>query len=285
MTRVEQSDRFLVVGGGGWIGRAVTMAGQRSGLDVRPAGREWTDGFLRASTATARLRMLDGVSGVANCTSTGASSTEHAVHRRLNRLLADACRDLEVAYVSLGSAAEYGDTGDIDACEDTPARPITDYGKTKLAVSEHSVASGGFALRIFNIIGPEPPAHTAVGSWVHQLKLTTPQLVVGNSSLRRDFVGLDFVSTVVISALRGLLAPGLYNVCSGKEATFGQVVTALAQCWDFPNAIEFRRQPAIARVVGCGHLLAEFGLAETRNLEELARLTLLSPCSRKRSTP
>ncbi|GAB1335932.1 UDP-glucose 4-epimerase GalE [Streptomyces sp. E-15] len=186
---------WLITGGAGYIGahvvRALTEAGERAvvyddlstGLAARvPAGVELVRGSVLDAELLARTLAGYGITGVVHLAAKKrvGESVERPLHYyRENveglRVLLEAVVSAEVpSFVFSSSAAVYGmpDVGLVT--EETPCRPVSPYGETKLAGEWLVRATGRAAglatasLRYFNVAGAAAPelADTGVSNLV-----------------------------------------------------------------------------------------------------------------------
>jgi nucleoside-diphosphate-sugar epimerase len=161
----------------------------------------------------------------------------------MDRLHLDGTRNLleamvqhvpESVTVLFGSAAEYGEVAasDLPVREDYPARPESDFGKSKLAqlhLAEDIAAQRALrvlVVRPFNIVGPGLPDHYLPAALARRLRqeLTIRRngpFPIVNGHATRDWVDVRDVAEAVIVLLRqSVPAPGkveLYNIASGQE--------------------------------------------------------------------
>jgi GDP-4-dehydro-6-deoxy-D-mannose reductase len=142
--------------------------------------------------------------------------------------------------VVVGSGDEYGRPAGrarrLD--EDTPLRPLTPYGVSKvtqdlLALQYHlSHDLPAIRMRPFNHAGPRQAPHFAIASFAQQiarieLGKQPPTLKVGNLQARRDFTDVrDIVRAYLLAAEKG--KPGeVYNVGSGTAPRLREIVERL----------------------------------------------------------
>ncbi|WP_030746097.1 UDP-glucose 4-epimerase GalE [Streptomyces sp. NRRL S-31] len=186
---------WLITGGAGYIGahvvRALTEAGERAvvyddlstGLAARvPAGVELVRGSVLDAELLARTLAGYGITGVVHLAAKKrvGESVERPLHYyRENveglRVLLEAVVSAEIpSFVFSSSAAVYG-MPDVDlVTEETPCRPVSPYGETKLAGEWLVRATGRAAglatasLRYFNVAGAAAPelADTGVSNLV-----------------------------------------------------------------------------------------------------------------------
>jgi nucleoside-diphosphate-sugar epimerase len=221
----------------------------------------------------------------------GTSPDRREVYRKnvltTVRLLDAAARLGERPYcIVLGSAAEYGDgAGEGLIQESSPLRPVTEYGRAKLAqtaLAEAICEDAGLpltVLRPFNLVSPRLPPSSPLGNLRDQLLRGERTVECGRLDVIRDFVPVSAVA----EAIRRLVAspaPGqVLNVCSGVGIELGAVLRALAERLGVAvrtvQKPELLAIPAAPRVVGDpSRLLRWTGLRIEATAEGLAGLLL-----------
>jgi GDP-4-dehydro-6-deoxy-D-mannose reductase len=196
-------------------------------------------------------------------------------------------RSPETRVVTVGSAAEYGagPTGARRLTEASPTRPETDYGRSKRLQTEVALAYASFGVpvvvaRLFNVIGAGAPRGFAVPDFLAQL-LRAPSrrrslLRVGPLSSVRDFLSVDDVCDALIALGRAGRPGRVYNVCSGRGVTIGELFRAMAEASGKP--VEWREAPlppgrsTPSRCVGDpGRILRDTGWRPRADALEAAR--------------
>lgn len=149
------------------------------------------------------------------------------------------------------SCAVYGSAGAAPLTEDTPRRPISPYGASKLMaermIADHGAAHGRtwMALRYFNAAGGDPDGElgeehdpephvipravmAALGQCdvfaIHGTDHDTP-----DGTCVRDYVHVSDIADAHVAALRHLLAggePGALNLGSGRGISVREIVAA-----------------------------------------------------------
>ena len=178
---------LLITGGAGYIGCQTALAAMDAGLEVVvvddlstgravPAGAVFVQADAGDSRTMARLMRRHGVMDVIHFAASVAaprSVGEPLLYYRNNvgtlvGLLA-ACADADVTRLVFSStAAVYGE-GIGTTREDTPARPISPYGQSKLMAEtilrDVTAATGlrAMALRYFNVAGADPAGRAGQG--------------------------------------------------------------------------------------------------------------------------
>jgi len=151
-------------------------------------------------------------------------------------------------FASTGGAV-YGEPDALPVNEDTPARPISQYGCSKLAVERYlylyNVQRGlnYVALRYPNVYGPrQNPRGEAGVTAIFALKMVEgePCTMYGDGTESRDYVfGDDAVDAPVLAD--GADFKGVLCVGSGKETTVPDIFEKLSVLTG--NKIEPRREP------------------------------------------
>jgi GDP-4-dehydro-6-deoxy-D-mannose reductase len=264
--------RVLVIGGGGFLGRYIVDALGSRGHRVHTASRamlpEGTRHRLDVGDTAETTRLLEQIEPEA-VVQVVADSSRHsrdlsAVHLEptLNLVHAAVRSSLRPAILVSGSAAEYGDPGDLLASESSVAQPLTPYGKAKLAETIATLDLAGregldlTVFRPFNPVGCDLPVSTALGNFRHQLLGSDGpirRITVGRVDVVRDFIPAPFVGTVV-AELAEIRPGGIVNVCSGVGNRLDALMYAAAALVgveiQFDRDEELAAVPAPDRVVG-----------------------------------
>lgn len=177
-------------------------------------------------------------------------------------LVDDVLVGLDVRFVHLGSAAEYGDPGSADPLPETATpRPSGIYGTSKwegtravLAARERGLDA--VVARGFNLVGP----HLAPVSPLYQFVADVTALPAGGGEVEvwwpatiRDFILLDDLAEAVARlALPEVTVevPDLVNLCAGAAVSFAEIVEALGVAQEKPVRIRSLDRPGIPAVVG-----------------------------------
>jgi len=191
------------------------------------------------------------------------------------------------AYVVVfGSAAEYGDTSRSPIGEAAPLKPVSEYGRAKVAQTTLAECIGRVrgipltVLRPFNVVSPRLPSTTALGNMRRQLLNAggaERTVTCGRLDLVRDYVPLSAVAEVALSLL-ARPAPGqVLNVCSGVGIAVGSILEAMARRLGVTLRIvqtpELLDIPAAERVLGDPSRLAQAtGIRIEATAESLAEI-------------
>jgi len=309
---------WLVTGGAGYIGAHVARALEDGGLDVVVLDdlSSGHDDFVRPGTTFVQGSVVDAeavretleeyaVTGVVHLAGFkyAGVSVERPLHTyQLNvtgmQVLLEQVVDLGIGrFLFSSSAAVYG-TPDVEVVtEQTPTRPESPYGETKL-VGEwllHDVARANpplahTSLRYFNVVGSGYPdvydtsPHNLFPLVLRTLTEGRTPVVRGtdyptsDGSCVRDYVHVADVAAAHLAAARALdagtpLEP-VYNLGSGDGVSVLQIMAAMARGTGiaFEPEIADRRPGDPARIVASGELAArDLGWASTHDLDDCVR--------------
>jgi nucleoside-diphosphate-sugar epimerase len=223
----------------------------------------------------------------------GTSPDRHEVYRKnilpTIHLLNAATRLAERPYcIVMGSAAEYGEGSGEPITESSPLRPVSDYGRAKLAqttLAESICASAGLpltVLRPFNLVSSRQPASTALGNMREQLLRGEGRervVACGRLDVVRDFVPVSAVAETIRRLTMSPVPGQAINVCSGTGIELGAILQATAA--RLGVAVRIVQEPGLlaipaARwVVGDPTRLARLtGIRIAATAEELAEILL-----------
>jgi nucleoside-diphosphate-sugar epimerase len=136
--------------------------------------------------------------------------------------------------VLASSSSIYGEAETYPTPEETPPRPISPYGITKLA-SEHLASAYGsefgldhVVLRYFTVYGPRQRPDMALARIVSCLVEGRPFELFGDGAQSRSFTFVDDAVEATMLAMEGARAGSVYNVGGGSEASMLDVTELLA---------------------------------------------------------
>jgi len=303
--------RVLVFGATGFVGRHVSAAFSAAGhpvvhvarrvpadavglwapLDLAEAGRQQLTGFLR----THRPQVVVNAAGVVwQADERRMQDINLAFVRRLVDvlpLLAGPPRLIQV-----GSVHEYGPvpTG-VDIVEDLVPRPVSAYGRTKLAGARCvlEAATGDLqavVLRVANACGPGTPPESLLGVVAAHLRrqagsARAPEpLRVAPLRAYRDFVDVRDVADAVVQAAvsRTDLSGRVFNVARGTAVGVRDLVERMISLSGLPVAIVEESGPAAVRSdaewqrVDIGSARTVLGWKPERDLDESLRDVLVA---------
>lgn len=238
-------DVALVIAGTSFVGRHLCRRLMQRCIPFQATSRSARAGFLPCDLLQpdATDVLLQSVQPrwiivCAGVTAVGTPDDMHAVHvTATESLLGAVARHAPAAVTVLfGSAAEYGPAPPelLPIREDAPTRPISSYGKSKLAqlkvarrmADEHSLRI--HVVRPFNLVGPGLGSQYLAASLCERLLQAKQDgrsgpFQVSNGHATRDFVDVrDAVDAVLALSFDAAPHPGvvgLYNIATGKETS------------------------------------------------------------------
>lgn len=260
-----RGERVAVLGGTGFIGRALCEAFTAAGYQVLALARNepaepLAGRFQRfdlsggSADELAALLRAEGVGTVVNAAGGMWGLTdEQMVDANVGLVgrVVRALRGLEqpVRLVHLGTVHEYGlaPIGTLQREGDEP-RPQMVYGELKLAATRlvlDAVAEGGLdavVLRVGNVVGPGQPGHSLLGVMARKLREAdlageTATLTLAPLTARRDFVGLADTVEAVLDATRAQAPEVLVNVGRGEGVSAREMVELLVEVSGVPTVV------------------------------------------------
>jgi UDP-glucose 4-epimerase len=264
--------RFLVTGGGGFIGRYVVDLLLENGAAVRVLEVPGKAPHLRDRQSVELIegdltrpedvrRAVDGTDGVFHMAVLALNpSTENPrlalqinVDGSFN--VFEAAHQAGVKKVVFSSASSvYGDTLEV-MDEAHPLNARTVYGATKIAgeallrAMATTLKFDYVALRYMNVYGPFM-GYGLVDSVLKRIASGQPPVVNGDGSQSFDFVYVTDVAGATVRAMESDVSDETFNVGSGEEKTVRDVVFTLLELTRCPFQPEFKdvQVPMLRRV-------------------------------------
>ena len=307
---------WLVTGGAGYIGAHVVEELLAAGMEpvvyddlssgverFVPAGVAFEQGSITDPARLAEVfasHRFDGVIHVAGFKYAGVS-----VHRPLHtydvnvtgtKNVLQAMQDAGVTrLVFSSSAAVFGDV-DVELVEeDTPKRPTSPYGESKLIgewlIHDQAVATGlaHTSLRYFNVVGSgdsgvyDRSPHNLFPLVIEALldgktpKIFGDDYPTPDGTCVRDYIHVcDLARAHVVAAQRLLAGDALqpaYNLGSGEGVSVAQIMRVLAQATgiEFAAQVHDRRPGDPAKIVATGEAAArDLDWRMRHSLEQMA---------------
>jgi nucleoside-diphosphate-sugar epimerase len=242
--------RYVVTGAAGFIGSQLVEALRAAGHGVvaidaftdyyDPARKEENAAGLDVSRLDLAEDELDfgdadGVFHLAGQPGVRSFGSVFADYVRHNVLATQ--RVLEAAggarVVLASSSSVYGEAETYPTPEDTPPRPLSPYGITKLA-AEHlarayatSFGRDTVVLRYFTVYGPRQRPDMALERIVEALAAGTLFELYGDGSQSRSFTYVADAVAATIAAMERAPTGATYNVGGGEEATMREAIATL----------------------------------------------------------
>jgi nucleoside-diphosphate-sugar epimerase len=166
--------------------------------------------------------------------------------------------------IVIGSAAEYGEPIEQPIPETAALRPVTDYGRAKVAETRLARALAdriGLPLTIvrpFNVVAAEMPAVSPLGNLRRQLLEgagTRRRVVHGRLDVVRDFVPLPAVVEALAALVERPLPGETLNVCSGFGIALGEVLDAMAR--RLGVAVDLAPDPSLVALPAAGQVIGD----------------------------
>jgi UDP-glucuronate 4-epimerase len=138
--------------------------------------------------------------------------------------------------VLASSSSVYGNAPEYPTTEQSPTRPFSPYGVTKLAM-EH--LAGAYAenwgvpvvlLRYFTVYGPGQRPDMAMHRFIAQAAAGEPVTVFGDGDQVRDFTYVSDAAVATVTAATEDVPPGsLFNIAGGSSSTVNNVLRLVAE--------------------------------------------------------
>jgi len=250
--------KFIIFGGGGFIGSAIADRLLQDGHELRIFERprvapfrafndtekvEWVTGDFQSTHDVSDA--LVGVDAVFHLVSTtlpknsnddpiyDVQSNVVATLQMLNAMVAQNVR--KIVFISSGGTV-YGIPKYLPIDEKHPTDPLVSYGVTKLAIEKylhmfermHGIKS--VTLRVANPYGERQRVETAqgaVGVFLHHALKKIPIDIWGDGSVTRDYIHVSDVAEAFVKALHYTGEQRLFNVSSGIGTSLNALIGEL----------------------------------------------------------
>ncbi len=258
--------RYVVTGAAGFIGSHLAEALQSTGHDVvgMDAFTDYYDPALKEENARGLdVRRLDlaadeldfaGFDGVFHLAARpGVRSFGDVFPQYLRdnvlatqRVFEAAVRD-GVRVVFASSSSVYGETERYPTPEDTPPRPLSPYGITKLTgeqlarAYESSFGLDAVVLRYFNAFGPRQRPDMAFTRIAHGLAADEPFTLYGDGEQSRGWTYVSDVVDATVLAMEG--GSGTYNVGGAHEVSIREAIAQFERISG--RTLDVREHPAV----------------------------------------
>lgn len=282
---MQASDKILVTGAAGMIGSALVWELNRRGFeniiitDVLGTDEKWKNlvplrylNYLNAAQLLDRLE-TDEISEVkwifhlGACSATTEKDADYLMENNFQytQRLAEWALAGGRRFVYASSAATYGDgeMGMDDSSDDLEKhRPLNMYGYSKHLFDLHAKRRGWLdkivGLKYFNVFGPNEDHKGDMRSVVH--KAYSQILDTGKVQLfksyhldypdggqKRDFVYVKDAVAMTLHLATRRDAVGIFNIGTGKAATWVELVTPIFEALGKPVEIEFIEMPEVLK--------------------------------------
>lgn len=286
---------LAVVGGRGWLGRAVVAEARRRRMTVTVVSRTPGPGAVAVdpadtsslATALARSDVVVNAAGSYRLDDAKAATVaNYEVPNTLGWLAARSPWRL----VHLGSAAEYGPgvAGPEAVVEERRCLPRSIYGTTKLAGSLavmrwREQGAKAVVARVFNVVDADLPAENpfhGIAIQVREAVRAVGEVGIGDPTTTRDLSRRATVAAAVVALASHTATelPPVVNVCSGRPTEFGELAEEMARLLGGRVKVRDLGWPRGGRIVGDpGRLRALVGFPYVDRVPDLARSILGIP--------
>jgi nucleoside-diphosphate-sugar epimerase len=240
-------------------------------LDLSVAGN--AQGLLEGADVVIHLAAQAGVRG-----SFGEGFATYLRHNvsATQALLEEAVRHPVMAFTYASSSSVYGNAPSYPTREESPRRPVSPYGMTKVATEElagvyhRTYGVPVVGLRYFTAYGPRQRPDMAFTRFLTRAIRGRPLPVIGDGRQIRDFTFVDDVVDGTIAAACHGRPGSVYNIGGGRPVELRQAIGMIEHL--LGRRIELQRRPAQvgeAQATGCDGSRArqELGYAPRTSLE------------------
>ena len=229
----QSPERVVVIGSGGFVGRALVTRLMQAHVPILPIDRGKVDllNIDAADTLAGLLRSSDAVVAVA-AVAPVKNTRMLADNMRLVATIMAALGKVRVAHVvNISSDAVYAD-GPLPLTESSPMAPTSLHGAMHLARELAFVAEAGAPLanlRPTLIYGASDPHNGYGPNRFRRLADQGKDIVLfGEGEERRDHVYVDDVAELILKALQHR-SVGTLNIASGEVHSFLQIAKLTAE--------------------------------------------------------
>jgi len=150
--------------------------------------------------------------------------------------LLEVAKDLHIKkFVYASSSSVYGNAVEMPTKEDSPTKPVSPYGVTKLA-AEHlcylywkSFGVPVISLRYFTVFGPKPRPDMAHCIFSKAILSGKPIEVFGDGKQSRSFTYVSDVVDATVSAAESDAAGDVFNIGGGVVSTMNEMIGVLEE--------------------------------------------------------
>lgn len=229
------SDRVLVTGGSGFVGKRLVEYLRLRGTNVIAPSRDILDITLNVFPEVDVNQVIHLAARTFVPDSWTDPSSFYQVNAQGTMNVADYCRRHGARLVHI-SAYCYGTPSTLPISETAPLRPNNAYAFSKYAgeaaclfYAEH-FGIPVTILRPFNVYGPGQPSHFLIPRIVDQsLDPAIAQIVVEDAEPRRDYVHVDDLVAAISAVQDAPKSTGIYNVGSGRSFSVAEIADLIRQ--------------------------------------------------------
>jgi len=240
------TDRVLVTGGSGFVGRRLVQFLRDEGAEVHAPERNALD----VSAGSFPDLSVDWVIHLAGRTYVPASWSEPADFYRVNVLgtvnVLEYCRRTQTRLIHVSGYC-YGIPERLPIPETAPLKPNNPYAFSKCAAEDacrfffECLQTEVMIVRPFNIYGPGQQANFLIPRIVEQaIDPGVPAIVVEDDTPRRDYVHLDDVIGAIGSLRRNPKPGATFNIGSGESYSVAEVAEMVCRAAEVSKPVVSR---------------------------------------------
>jgi len=240
------SERVLVTGGSGFVGRRLVQSFRDDGAEVYSPERS----ILDVAAGPLPDISADWVVHLAGRTYVPASWSDPAGFYRVNVLgtvnVLEYCRRSQAKLIYVSGYC-YGIPVTLPISETAPLRPNNPYAFSKSAAEQacrfffECLQTSVMIVRPFNIYGPGQSAHFLIPRIVEQaIDPTVAAIVVEDDTPKRDYVHIDDVVGAIESLFRNPRPGATFNIGSGESYSVAEVAEMVCRAADIDKSVVSR---------------------------------------------
>jgi nucleoside-diphosphate-sugar epimerase len=227
--------RILVTGAAGFTGLHFLQAASAAGHEALSLRSDLRD-------ADALRREVEQIRPDAVVHLAGISFVGHADERAFYDVNLFGTLNLVEAASALGSpprlllassANVYGNSEHSPLAETEPLAPVNHYAASKVAMEHLARARAGSVplviTRPFNYTGPSQSTQFVIPKLIDHFRRRSARVPLGNLGVEREYNDVRLVCASYLRLLEEGVAPGTYNVCSGRTYKLSAVLEMLAR--------------------------------------------------------
>ncbi|SES41246.1 SDR family NAD(P)-dependent oxidoreductase [Salipaludibacillus aurantiacus] len=168
-------------------------------------------------------------------------------------LLEEARKKNVKTFVYASSAAVYGHVDNLPVTEETPTRPLSPYGVSKLSAEEYVKAYSRLydmnvaALRFANVYGPRQSAATEAGVitiFIERLLAGEQPVIQGDGQQTRDFIYVEDVARAVMKVLEDPAKNkgAVFNVSSETSTSVEELLRKICGALNVPFTPDYTEE-------------------------------------------
>jgi UDP-glucose 4-epimerase len=269
LTEEGVSERYLLTGGAGFIGAALTHAlvARGDAVTILDSGAAAGFGYVeRTGARLVRGDVRDAAAiedALAGCSAVVHLAAQVSVPDSIERPIEDLATNVDASVALLEAARRHGVRRFISASSNAvvsghppPAnealtpRPVSPYGAAKAAVEAYLLAYhsafglAGVALRFANAYGPwSAHKRSVVAAFVRAYIAGGPLIMNGDGTQTRDFVHVDDIVSAMLACLDTRaenVAGQVFQVGTGHETSLNDLARLLFEVGGTTVAVEHR---------------------------------------------